>query len=107
MCVADLKLPLLGHHQLDNAAAAIAAAHIVREQGLGSITHDSLVEGLQQTMLPGRLQVCCLTRQVAYGASGVTKRPTCSLLAWMLISLQTSVMCICSHCLVTVCSHCT
>ncbi|KAA6423036.1 MAG: folylpolyglutamate synthase-like [Trebouxia sp. A1-2] len=53
----DLKLSLLGQHQLDNAAAAIAAAHVVREQGLGSITQESVVQGLQHTNLPGRLQV--------------------------------------------------
>ncbi len=51
-------LSLLGQHQLDNAAAAIAAAHVVQEQGLGSITQESVVQGLQHTNLPGRLQVC-------------------------------------------------
>ena len=57
VCSADLKLSLVGKHQLDNAAAAIAAAHVVREQGLGSITQESVEQGLQQAQLPGRLQV--------------------------------------------------
>ena len=56
---AELKLHMLGQHQLDNAAAAIAAACVVREQGLGHISQDSIVQGLQQTKLPGRLQVRC------------------------------------------------
>ena len=54
---AELKLQLLGQHQLDNAAAAIAAACVLREQGVGDISQDSMVTGLQQTKLLGRLQV--------------------------------------------------
>ena len=50
---------MLGRHQLDNAAAAIAAAHVVREEGLGNISQDSVVAGLQQAALPGRIQVHC------------------------------------------------
>ena len=56
--LADLKLAMLGQHQLDNAAAAIACASVLREQGLGHISQGSLVQGLEQTQLPGRLQVC-------------------------------------------------
>ena len=56
---AELRLQMLGQHQLDNAAAALAAACVVREQGLGQISQDSIVQGLQQTKLPGRLQVRC------------------------------------------------
>lgn len=55
--LAEMKLALLGRHQLDNAAAAIAAADVLREQGWQSITQDTLLQGLQQTALPGRLQV--------------------------------------------------
>ena len=58
--LADLKLSLLGQHQLDNAAAAIAAAGVLKEQGWQNITQDSLLTGLQQTTLPGRMQVSCL-----------------------------------------------
>lgn len=53
----ELRLSLLGRHQLDNAAAAIAAAHVVREEGLGNISQDSVIAGLQQAALPGRIQV--------------------------------------------------
>lgn len=55
----ELKLALLGRHQLDNAAAAIAAADVVREQGWLGIAQDTVLQGLQQTALPGRLQVTC------------------------------------------------
>lgn len=64
-----MRLQMLGPHQLDNAAAAVAAASVLRGQGLGHISQDSIVQGLQQTKLPGRLQVrqaclqctcCCL-----------------------------------------------
>lgn len=54
-----MRLHLLGRHQLDNAAAAIAAAHVIREQGLGKITQESVLQGLQATSLPGRMQVSC------------------------------------------------
>ena len=57
--LADLKLSLLGDHQLDNAAAAIAAADVLKGQGWQSITQDSLLTGLQHTTLPGRMQVSC------------------------------------------------
>lgn len=60
LCYAELKLQLLGQHQLDNAAAAIAAACVLRDQGIGEISQDSIVTGLQQTKLPGRLQVTYL-----------------------------------------------
>ena len=47
---ADLKPSILGQHQLDTA-------HVVREQGLGCITHDTIIQGLHHTSLPGPLQV--------------------------------------------------
>ena len=53
---------MLGRHQLDDAAAADAAAHVVRKQGLGNISQDSVMAGLQQDALPGRIQVCLFTR---------------------------------------------
>ena len=54
---ADLKLSLLGRHQLDNAAAAITAAHVIRDQDFGNITRESVLQGLRETHLPGRMQV--------------------------------------------------
>ena len=49
--LSELKLALLGRHQLDNAAAAIAAADVVREQGWHSITQDTVLQGLHNSFL--------------------------------------------------------
>ncbi|RLC95512.1 MAG: bifunctional folylpolyglutamate synthase/dihydrofolate synthase [Chloroflexi bacterium] len=51
----DLTVPLLGEHQLENAAAAVAALEVLAE-GTG-ITPDSIARGLAQVRWPGRLQV--------------------------------------------------
>ena len=52
----DLRIPLLGEHQVENAACAAAAAEILSgtEQ---KITRAAIVKGLQKTDWPGRLQV--------------------------------------------------
>jgi dihydrofolate synthase/folylpolyglutamate synthase len=50
----DLPLPRLqGRHQIDNAGAAIAAARILKTEGLNE---DSLAEGLLDASWPARLQ---------------------------------------------------
>lgn len=52
----DLKIPLLGEHQLENAANAVAAIEILA--GLGAkIAKKSIQKGLQKVDWPGRLQV--------------------------------------------------
>jgi len=51
-----LSIPLLGHHQLENAATAVAALEVLRERGF-SISENSIVDGLAQMGWPGRLQV--------------------------------------------------
>jgi dihydrofolate synthase/folylpolyglutamate synthase len=56
----DVLLPLLGHYQLDNAAASVAALEVLAEKGY-KVTHDSIVRGLAQVDWPGRFQV--LSRQ--------------------------------------------
>ncbi len=52
----DLTLPLIGDHQLENAAAAVAAAETL--QGLGHrITPESITAGIRNVRWEGRLQV--------------------------------------------------
>jgi dihydrofolate synthase/folylpolyglutamate synthase len=53
---ADLELGLLGEHQLENAAAAVAAVDTLRAAGL-RVDEAALREGLRTVRWPGRLQV--------------------------------------------------
>ena len=48
----DLRLPLVGDFQPDNAALAVAAAHL-----LDNVGDDAVREGLQATRWPGRMQL--------------------------------------------------
>lgn len=52
----DLRLPLLGRHQLENAAGAVAAAEVLSEKDQ-KITPEAIIEGLGVVDWPGRLQV--------------------------------------------------
>jgi dihydrofolate synthase/folylpolyglutamate synthase len=52
----NLFTPLLGDHQLENAATAVAALEVLAEQGV-DITPESLAEGMAQVSWPGRLQI--------------------------------------------------
>ena len=52
----DLSLPLAGEHQLENAAAAVAAVEVLKEQG-ARIPPESIALGLAGVRWPGRLQV--------------------------------------------------
>jgi len=52
----ELSIPLLGRHQLENAAAAVAALEVLAEKGF-SVSKDSIINGLRQVSWPGRLQV--------------------------------------------------
>jgi len=51
-----LAIPLLGHHQLENAATAVAALEVLMEKGF-NISRDTLASGLAQVNWPGRFQV--------------------------------------------------
>ncbi|MCD6303309.1 MAG: bifunctional folylpolyglutamate synthase/dihydrofolate synthase [Anaerolineae bacterium] len=51
-----LYLPLLGEHQLENAALATAAAWQLREQGM-KVSFETIHEGLAAVRWPGRLEV--------------------------------------------------
>lgn len=52
----ELHTPMLGGHQVYNAATAAAAALALKNEGL-AITHDHIKKGLDKTVVPGRLQV--------------------------------------------------
>jgi len=52
----DLSIPLLGQHQLENAAAAVAALEVLVEKGF-PVSKDSVIRGLAEVNWPGRLQV--------------------------------------------------
>jgi len=52
----DLRCPLLGDHQLFNAATAVAALHLLPERGL-VVPEEALRRGLAAVRWPGRLDV--------------------------------------------------
>jgi dihydrofolate synthase/folylpolyglutamate synthase len=52
----EFWIPLLGRHQLDNAAVAIAVMEKLRQRGV-SVPETSIREGLRQVRWPGRLEI--------------------------------------------------
>jgi len=52
----DLRIPLLGAHQLENACTAVAAIHVLRQQGV-SIGEEALRRGLRNVHWPGRMEI--------------------------------------------------
>lgn len=54
----DLALPLLGRHQVENAATALTAAGVLKERALAPRLDDRAVRvGLAATVWPGRFEV--------------------------------------------------
>ncbi len=51
----DVRLPLLGAHQMENAATAVAAADALRESV--EISDEAILRGLASVFWPGRLEV--------------------------------------------------
>lgn len=51
-----LRIPLVGEHQLDNAAVAVGLAEVLANHGI-EITAESMAAGLSRVSWPGRLQV--------------------------------------------------
>jgi dihydrofolate synthase/folylpolyglutamate synthase len=79
----ELDLPLLGAHQLDNAATAVAVAEALVGAGL-TISADAARDGLARARWPGRLEVLRRGRRrpqpgvgaaAARGAGGPFPRP--------------------------------
>jgi dihydrofolate synthase/folylpolyglutamate synthase len=52
----DLRIPLLGEHQMENAANAVAAVELLMEKG-AKITPQNIAVGLANVNWPGRLQI--------------------------------------------------
>jgi len=51
-----VSIPLLGHYQLDNAAAAVAGLEVLIEKGY-QISNENILQGLAKVSFPGRLQI--------------------------------------------------
>jgi dihydrofolate synthase/folylpolyglutamate synthase len=51
-----LKIPLLGYHQVENAATAYAALQITRESGL-QISEEAITKGFASVYWPGRFEL--------------------------------------------------
>ena len=66
---ADVALRLLGAHQLDNAAAAVAAAACLQQHGLERIDLQAVAAGLEAAVLPGRFQACQLEEDAEAAAA--------------------------------------
>ncbi len=72
----NLRIPLLGQHQQENAAVAVGVLETLQEQG-HTIPERAVVEGMAQVSWPGRLEV--LSRQptvIADGAHNVYSMAT-------------------------------
>lgn len=54
--MAGLRLPLLGEHQLHNAAVALTTLHVLQDRGW-QISEDAIRQGLAQVTWPGRFQI--------------------------------------------------
>ena len=52
----NLKIKLLGDHQLRNAALAVDTCEVLINKGF-IIEHTNIVDGLEQTLWPGRLEI--------------------------------------------------
>lgn len=51
-----MRTPMLGHHQLENAATAVAAAEAIRARK-ALVPEHAIVDGIARTRVPGRMEV--------------------------------------------------
>ncbi len=54
----DVRLPLLGAHQLRNAAVALETVEALRRRGW-KISYQNLFDGIRDTVWPGRFELLC------------------------------------------------
>jgi len=52
----ELRTPMLGRHQVDNATTAVAVAEALRVRG-HAISDQAIADGIARTRVPGRLEV--------------------------------------------------
>jgi len=116
-------IPLLGRHQLENAANAIAALDLMRRRGF-DIPPDAVREGLRDAHWPGRMEV--LSREPLVVADGAHNLYSVQALRealeawfadrrWVLIfgvsgdkdaaAMMKAILPICSHAIVTSSDH--
>ncbi len=69
--VLHLRLPLLGRHQLENAATAVACTDVLTERGL-PIGDEAIERGLASVSWPGRMEI--LSRHPVVVADGAHSR---------------------------------
>ena len=55
----DLTLPLMGEHQMDNAAASVAVTETMANLKVATIKSEHIVAGLKNVQWPGRMQMLC------------------------------------------------
>ncbi|KAL4594902.1 hypothetical protein ACB092_12G052900 [Castanea dentata] len=77
----DVKLCMLGSHQLQNAATATCAALCLRNLGW-RISDGSIRAGLERTFLLGRSQILTSKETEALGLHGTTPTPKNLLMLW-------------------------
>ena len=58
----ELRIPLLGAHQVENAATAYAALQVARRRGLG-IPAQAIADGFRRATWPGRFEILRATRR--------------------------------------------
>ena len=73
----ELEIPLLGLHQMENAAVAVAALEVLVEKGY-DIPRDSIVSGLARVKWPGRFDI--LSRDPFIVVDGAHNRESARLL---------------------------
>ena len=52
----QMRTPMLGHHQLENAATAVAVAEALRARG-HELSESAIIDGIAHARVPGRLEV--------------------------------------------------
>ncbi len=67
----QLRIPLLGEHQLENAATAVACADVLAQRGL-AIPDEAIEKGLASVSWPGRMEI--LSRKPLIVADGAHSR---------------------------------
>ncbi len=72
----SFKIRLLGNHQLQNAATALLAVQVLREQGV-KIDDSALRRGLANAYWPGRIEIICRKPLIildgAHNVAGMTQ----------------------------------
>lgn len=57
LSIEDIRISMLGKHQIYNACLAITTVLVLREKGLIQVTNDEIKEGLSKAKWPCRLEV--------------------------------------------------